>query len=93
MAASLRAAAKVVSINRGHRRIGAHLHHKLVLSSGSRKVVPLSRMREARRARILERGSTALLVATSIAAALAIARFYLAKSALLPPASGMPTSW
>ncbi len=96
MAASLHAT-NVISINRGHRKAGAHPHRKLVLSPGARKVVPIARFREARRERTrvrkMERGSAALLVAASIAAALAIARFYLAKSTLLPPPAGMPTTW
>ncbi len=86
-------ATNVISINRPHRKIGTRPHRKLVICPGSRKVIPMTRMKEARRVRVMERGSAALLVAASIAAALAIARFYLAKSTLLSPVAGMPTTW
>ncbi len=86
-------ATKVISIDRGHRRIGARPRRRLTLSPGSGKVVPMTRLKQARHVRVMERGSAALLVAASIAAVLAIARFYLAKSTLLPPPSGMPMTW
>lgn len=94
--AALFHSAKVIPINRRPRRITARTHHKLVVSPGSHKVVPLSRFKQARRdanrVRRMENGSAALLLAASITAALAIARFYLTKSSL-SPASGMPTTW
>lgn len=87
---------KVIPISGRHRRIAARTHHKIIVSPGSRKVVPISRLkqarRDARRVRRMENGSAALLLAASITAALAIARFYLAKSNL-SPAVGMPTTW
>ncbi len=92
MAASLHAT-NVISINRPHRRIGTRPHRKLVISPGARKVIPMTRMKEARKVRVMERGSGVILVAASLAAAFAIARFYLAKSTLIAPVAGMPTTW
>lgn len=92
MAAPLHAT-NVIPINRGHRRLGARRQKRLILSPGSRNVIPMGRLRQARRVRKMESGSAALLIAASITAALAIARFYLAKSTLLPPPSSMPTTW
>lgn len=86
-------ATNVIPINRGSRRLAARQHKRIVVAAGSRKIIPLRRLKQARRVRRMEAGSAALLVAASITAALAIARFYLAKSAPLTPVSGMPTNW
>lgn len=92
MAASVRAT-NVIPIRRALGPRGARQHRKILLSPGAMKIIPHSRFKEARGVRKLETGSTALLVAASIAVALVIARFYLARSTPPAPVAGVQTSW
>lgn len=78
--AAARDAAKVIPI---HRRRGSAPARKLSALPSPRKVVPL-RMTPAHRMRRFEAGSTAILIAASIVAGLAVARLFLTRSA--PPA-------
>jgi hypothetical protein len=74
--AAARDAAKVIPFNR--KRGGAH-PRKLSALPSPRKVVPI-RMTHAHRMRRFEAGSTAILIAASIVAGLAVARLLLTRS-------------
>jgi hypothetical protein len=79
-----RDAAKVIPI---HRRRGSAPAKKLSALPSPRKVIPLQ-MNHAHRMRRFEAGSTAILIAASIVAGLAVARLLLTRSA--PPTAAAP---
>lgn len=79
--AAAREAAKVIPINR--RRGNAPARNHAALPS-PRKVIPL-RTTEAHRMRRFEAGSTAILIAASIVAGLAVARLLISRPSVPPP--------